>query len=275
MSEREELVKLTVQQIEGIRARQELNIPQESATIYALCDFAIAALSAQPQQEPVAWMQTVENPGEPKRFLLSMECENSLHRQIKHGGTYQRKPLYTAPPSGVREGMLRAAEICKRPKPECCGRFERDDNALNEVCCGRLEPGEYMDGVECADAITRAADQVDAEQTHVRVPVDKLTISDCYRFGIDISSIRSTATATGKEGGGLKRRIVCAANLAPDGTVTLQVRHCAPPDHRQGFIDNQGNWLTREQAYLVAKEAGQIIRRVGGDDGKLFSENIY
>jgi hypothetical protein len=33
--------------------------------------------------------------------------------------------------------------------------------------------------------------------------------------------------------------------------------------------------MTREEAFEVASAAGQIIRRVGGDDGKLFSENLY
>lgn len=57
-----------------------------------------------------------------------------------------------------RAGMLKAAEICEKPKPECCGQFERDENALGEICCGRYEPGEYMDGLECAQAIRTAAD---------------------------------------------------------------------------------------------------------------------
>lgn len=43
----------------------------------------------------------------------------------------------------------------------------------------------------------------------------------------------------------------------------------------QGFVDQHGEFLTREQAFKVATEAGQIIRRCGGDDGKLFSENLY
>ena len=43
----------------------------------------------------------------------------------------------------------------------------------------------------------------------------------------------------------------------------------------QGFVDQYGVFLTREEAYLVAKEANQIIRRVGGDEGRLFSENLY
>ncbi len=44
----------------------------------------------------------------------------------------------------------------------------------------------------------------------------------------------------------------------------------------QGFIDTAGNFLTREEAYLVAKYHNQIIREVGGNNtGKLYSENLY
>lgn len=46
----------------------------------------------------------------------------------------------------------------------------------------------------------------------------------------------------------------------------------------QGFVDRNRNYLTREQAWEVAKAAGQIIRRCGGDDsngGTLYSENLY
>jgi hypothetical protein len=43
----------------------------------------------------------------------------------------------------------------------------------------------------------------------------------------------------------------------------------------QGFIDQFGVFMTREEAYVVAKAAGQIKYRCGGDDGVLFSENLY
>jgi hypothetical protein len=43
----------------------------------------------------------------------------------------------------------------------------------------------------------------------------------------------------------------------------------------QGFIDQFGNFLTREEAYKVALGNGQIARRCGGDNGTLFSENLY
>lgn len=51
----------------------------------------------------------------------------------------------------------------------------------------------------------------------------------------------------------------------------------------QGFVDQFGNFLTREEAWIIAKENDQIKYRVGGDEvtkdgktfGKLFSENLY
>jgi hypothetical protein len=43
----------------------------------------------------------------------------------------------------------------------------------------------------------------------------------------------------------------------------------------QGFIDQFGVFMTREEAYEVAKAAGQIKYRCGGDEGRLFSENLY
>jgi len=82
-------------------------------------------------------------------------------------------------------------------------------------------------------------------------------------------------------------RIVCAAMMDHTGVVTLCVRHwdsfCTgiqgPKEHcGQGFIDKNGKFLTRTQAWKVAEEAGQIIRRVGGDTangGTLYSENLY
>jgi hypothetical protein len=46
----------------------------------------------------------------------------------------------------------------------------------------------------------------------------------------------------------------------------------------QGFLDQHGVFLSRTEAWKVAEAAGQILRRVGGDDangGTLFSENLY
>ena len=86
------------------------------------------------------------------------------------------------------------------------------------------------------------------------------------------------------------RRIVCAAVLYKDGTLLVGPRHfdsvmClqyqrfgikdTESESQQGFLDQYGTFLTREEAYVVATEQNQIIRRCPGDNGKLFSENLY
>lgn len=88
------------------------------------------------------------------------------------------------------------------------------------------------------------------------------------------------------------RRVVCAALRSSDGAVICGARHfdsvmvatiaaCDPLGARkwkqaeQGFIDQRGAFMTREEAHKVATEAGQITRRCGGDEGRLFSENLY
>ena len=43
-----------------------------------------------------------------------------------------------------------------------------------------------------------------------------------------------------------------------------------------GFIDNQGNFLTRHEAWVIAEKNGQIKHRCEGDEnGILYSENLY
>lgn len=53
------------------------------------------------------------------------------------------------------------------------------------------------------------------------------------------------------------------------GGVTEWKGHCY-----QGFIDNMGMFVSREEAWNIAKENGQIRREVSGE-GKLYSENLY
>lgn len=84
----------------------------------------------------------------------------------------------------------------------------------------------------------------------------------------------------------MERRIVCAAIRRKTGhpTIVCGVRHWdrlmlasafCHDGWEQGFVDNRGDFLTREEAHKVATEAGQITRRCGGDEGRLFSENLY
>lgn len=86
------------------------------------------------------------------------------------------------------------------------------------------------------------------------------------------------------------RRVVCAALRDKQGRIIAGPRHFDQIMHEQiraralpnawktseqGFIDQHGVFLTREEALAVAVMAEQIVRRCGGDDDKLFSENLY
>jgi len=85
-------------------------------------------------------------------------------------------------------------------------------------------------------------------------------------------------------------RIVCAAIRDNAGRIicgprhydltmhkTLSYMHCLQPPKlwEQGFIDQNGKFYSRKEAFVIASAAGQIIRRCGGDDGVLYSENLY
>ena len=90
---------------------------------------------------------------------------------------------------------------------------------------------------------------------------------------------------------GVQRRVVCAADRRPDGTIVCAARHSDPRMHlqkaliggnwdgcEQGFIDQWSVFMDRLEAWQVALAAGQSIRRVGNDDmngGTLYSENLY
>ena len=82
--------------------------------------------------------------------------------------------------------------------------------------------------------------------------------------------------------------VVCAANRLASGLIVCGARHhdavmneqirAAGETHigeEQGFIDQFGNFLTREDARTIALENGQIKKRCGGDSVRLFSENLY
>lgn len=88
-------------------------------------------------------------------------------------------------------------------------------------------------------------------------------------------------------------RIVCAANRWQDGTIIIGIRHYCPimreniknfeashgyelgKNCEQGFIDQHGKFFNREMALRIAQQNNQIFRRCGGDETKLFSENLY
>lgn len=86
-----------------------------------------------------------------------------------------------------------------------------------------------------------------------------------------------------------QRRVVCAIAQHRSGVILCSPRHFDSTayqlidaigfaegwhDANQGFVDQWGVFMTREEAHVVATEANQIIRRCGGD-GVLYSENLY
>lgn len=96
---------------------------------------------------------------------------------------------------------------------------------------------------------------------------------------------------------GYPSRVICAANSYHDkdtdpkfGILILGVRHSDRLMHchyghlneelikdkkcTQGFIDNNGDFLTREEALLVALAANQLIEK-NPPGYKLFSEDLY
>ena len=88
--------------------------------------------------------------------------------------------------------------------------------------------------------------------------------------------------------------IVCAANQYFDGDgkeiLFLGVRHFDALMHsqislmakpvnlariKQGFLTNKGRFVDRIEGREIAVAAGQIRYRCGGDETRLYSENLY
>lgn len=87
-------------------------------------------------------------------------------------------------------------------------------------------------------------------------------------------------------------RILIAANLYECGTTVLGVRHNGVEMHKQiaflisvgkkpkgkaiqGFMDIFGQFKTREEAWIIASQAGQILPGRDKTPGILYSETIY
>lgn len=90
----------------------------------------------------------------------------------------------------------------------------------------------------------------------------------------------------------VERRIVAAAILLKDGRVLCGVRHFdelmrawlpATPEeaapiikgHEQGFVCNQYQFVARDEAWIIASRAGQIIEAPYTIQGVLHSEDLW
>lgn len=85
-----------------------------------------------------------------------------------------------------------------------------------------------------------------------------------------------------------KRVVITAANRFKCGSVVLGIRHWCPKmcemvdrlgldsaDHEQGFVDQFGHFLTREEAFMVVYVNNQKLRMPPLEDGVLYSENLH
>lgn len=84
------------------------------------------------------------------------------------------------------------------------------------------------------------------------------------------------------------RRVVCAANRKREtGLIICGARHWDKimraqakalnetfTGWDQGFIDQFGDFITRDEAWVIAKDQKQIFREVSSP-GRLYSENLY
>ncbi len=106
------------------------------------------------------------------------------------------------------------------------------------------------------------------------------TYTECFYVWIDNGSNDTEYTKP--------EVIVCAANMLRNGEIVLGIRHhdsfmnkaiktCSVDriGMKQGFITNKGNFLERKEALELAIKTDQRKFRCGGDDIRLYSENLY
>jgi hypothetical protein len=63
--------------------------------------------------------------------------------------------------------------------------------------------------------------------------------------------------------------VVCLTGLR-----TVQFAEDGVGDHEQGFLTNLNRFVNRQEAWIIAENANQIIN-VSGGKGTLYSEDIY
>ena len=137
-------------------------------------------------------------------------------------------------------------------------------------------------GLEAADVIDRLERELDKVKKLLDIATGPtLTSAEA------VKEYLSARTEVGTPGSPVKQRIVCAAIRNGLGHIICGPRHFDEimraqvvgrtdwKQAEQGFVDQRGHFLNRKQALAVAEEAGQIVRRCGGDETELFSENLY
>lgn len=141
------------------------------------------------------------------------------------------------------------------------------------------------------------------DNTDENVPCDFVADSTAMFHGNNVEYIRADLAPDKEETVSLRdlvknqqeygsirdKRIVCAACRWPDGHIILGIRHFSPDmilsahlqgyrtiDCReQGFVDQYGNYLTRQEAYQIAEKNGQYNPYEPYTPGTLYSEDLY
>lgn len=185
------------------------------------------------------------------------------------------------------------------------------EKALAFLTDERFGTWPYMEGVSIHEDRTEAADALRAalalpSETPEREQFADATRMVEYARGYEDGKRAAQPSETpeghqigrdGKESGAVGRRVVCAAIRATDGRLVLGIRHYSRDMHEQiahrddrlrfqhlhdpdqGFVDQFGIYMTREEAYPVALAAGQLWRPEacgeGLDGPKLYSEGLY
>ena len=85
-----------------------------------------------------------------------------------------------------------------------------------------------------------------------------------------------------------ERYVVCAANKMPDGFLLVGARHWdnlmreqadrigyKGGKEEEGFIDQFGNFMTRDEAQAIVRKSGQSLKRPVDEYETLYSENLY
>ena len=89
---------------------------------------------------------------------------------------------------------------------------------------------------------------------------------DCYDFKYPSTYIMAACIKVGDKLYAGMRHNICVQAIIKDDESAVSCH--------QGFIDNHGNFLTREEAFVLASKVGQRQRKTGG--GKmLFSEDLW
>lgn len=165
-----------------------------------------------------------------------------------------------------------------------CGNCNSSDfSAINQLATGQLfgVPYEYVRIYDrCTQCGTEHQDSLERKYSEENREIGEKQA---------INTLMETEQGVFKK----RQRVVSAACRNRAGQIICSPRHWDATMHsvaqsssnpaswydddwdEQGFVDQWGTFLTREEARVIAIFNNQIVRRCGGDSHRLYSENLY